>query len=85
MDTVDISAEQPDGMGSFGADVLETEEVVRHLRWPGHLTGSLQPQHQQVQHQAIVLDDERGKLQPTDDAVTVCVIHVLRERRYIEI
>lgn len=78
MDTVDISAEQSDGMGGLSADVLEAEEVVGHLRRPGHLTGPLQPQDQQVQHQAVVLHDERGELQPADDTVAVGVVHVLR-------
>ena len=56
---------------------LVLEKVIWHLRRPSHLTSSLQPEHQEVQHEAVVLDDERGKLQTSDDAVRVGVVHVL--------
>ena len=56
---------------------LVLEEVVWHLRRSRHLASSLQPKHQQVQHEPVVLDDERGELETSDDAVRVGVVHVL--------
>lgn len=64
-------------MCHFRRDVLKREEIVGHLRRPSHFTGPLKAQDKQVKHQAVVLDNERGKLQATDDAVRVGVIHVL--------
>ena len=56
---------------------LVLEKVIWHLRRSSHLTSSLQPEHQEVQHETVVLDDERGELQTSDDAVRVGVVHVL--------
>lgn len=80
MDAVDVAAVQPDRMGTLCGCVLETQKVVGHLWRTGHLTGTVQAQHQQIHHQAIVLDDERGKLETPDDAVGVCVVHVLHRQ-----
>jgi hypothetical protein len=33
-------------------------------------------QNQQIQHQSIVLDHKRRHLETTNDAITVCVVHV---------
>lgn len=81
VDPVDVTAVQSDWVGAFCGSVLETEEVIGHLRWAGHLTGTVQAKHQQIHHQAVVLHDERGKLETPDDAVRVGVVHVLREWR----
>lgn len=78
---VDVAAVQADGVGALRSRVLEAEEVVGHLGRAGHLAGTVQAQHQQVHHQPVVLHDERGKLQPSDDAVRVGVVHVLEENK----
>lgn len=75
---VNVSAEEANGMGHLRGNVLETEEVIWHLGRPSHFTGPVQAQHQQVHHKPIVLDNEGSKLQPTNNPVGVCVIHVLR-------
>lgn len=77
VDTVDVAAVEPDRVRRLRVDVLECQEVVGHLRRTGHLWWSLQTQNQQVQHQTVVLHDEWGELQTSDDTVTVCVVHVL--------
>lgn len=77
VDAVNVTAVQPDWVGTLCGRVLETEEVVGHLRRAGHLTGTVQAQHQQVHHQAVVLHNERGKLEPPDYAVGVGVVHIL--------
>lgn len=41
MDAINVSAEETNGVGSLGGYVLETEEVIWHLRWSSHLTGSM--------------------------------------------
>lgn len=69
MDAVNVSAEETDGVGSLSGYVLKTEKVIWHLRGPSHLTGSVQSQYKQVHHQAIILHDERGKLQASDNPV----------------
>ena len=81
MYAVDVAAVEADGVGALGGRVLEAEEVVGHLGRAGHLAGPVQTQHQEVHDQAVVLHDERGKLQPSDDAVRVGVIHVLEENK----
>ena len=78
---VDVTTVEADGMSALCGRVLEAEEVIGHLGRAGHLTGPVQAEHQQVHHQAVVLHDERGKLQPSDDAVRVGVIHVLEENK----
>ena len=55
---VDITRVEADGMRSFSGDILEGEEVVGHLRGTSHLTGALQTQDEEVENEAIVLDDE---------------------------
>lgn len=80
VDAIDVSAEEADGVGGLSSYVLETEEVVWHLRGPSHLTSSVQTQHQQIHDQAIVLHDERGKLQASDDPVGICVVHILERK-----
>ena len=72
-------------MCHFRRHVLERQEVVRHLWRSSHLTGTLQTQHKKVEYQPVILDDERRKLQATDDAVRIGVIHVLitdTDKRY---
>lgn len=83
MNPVDISAVESYGVVDLRLPVLVGEEVVGQLRRAGHLAGALQPQHQQVQHQPVVLHDERRELQPADDAVRVRVVHVLQSYNYI--
>ena len=61
---------------------LVGEEVIRHLWWSGHLTGALQTEDQQVQHQPVVLDNEGGKLEPADHSIRVGVVHVLEVGRW---
>lgn len=58
MDAVDVAAVQSDRVGALCGCVLETEEVVGHLRWAGHLAGTVQAQYQQVHDQAVVLYNE---------------------------
>lgn len=64
-------------MTDLGWCILERQEIVRHLRRARHFTGSLQTQHQKIQHETVVLRDERSKLQTTNDSITVGVVHVL--------
>lgn len=77
VDPVDIAAEQTNRVTDFGWSVLEGQEVVRHLRWTRHFTRSLQAQNQEIQHQSVVLRDERRELQSANDSVAVRVVHVL--------
>ena len=77
MDAVHVARVESDGVAGLSLHVLVGEEVVGHLRGPSHLAGSLQPQHQQIQHQPVVLHDEGGKLQASDNAIRVGVVHVL--------
>lgn len=58
VDAVDVAAVQSDWVGALSGCVLETEEIIGHLRWASHLAGTVQAEHQQVHHQAVVLYDE---------------------------
>ncbi len=48
-----------------------------YLRGASNLRGAREPQHEQVQHEAVVLDNEGGELEAADEAVRVGVRHVL--------
>ena len=74
---VHVPAVQPDRVPRLRARVAVVDELVGHLRRAGNLAGARQPQHQQVQHQAVVLRHERRELQPADKTVRVGVAHVL--------
>ena len=78
VELVDVSGVEADGVRHLRRDVLERQEVVGHLRRAGHLAGSLEAKNEEVEHEAVVLDDERSKLQAADDAVRVGVVHVLQ-------
>lgn len=77
VDPVDVAGVESDGVRGLSLHILIGQEVVRHLRGACHLTGTLQAQHQQVQHQTVVLHYEGGELQTTDNAIGVGVVHVL--------
>ena len=83
MEPIHISRVEPDRMRDLCINVLETQEIVRHLRRAGHLRRTVQSQHQQVHHKSIVLDDEGGELQSTDYSVTVGVVHILVVHHHI--
>ena len=74
---------QPDGVGDFSVDVLESKEVVWHLGWSGHLCGPVEAEDEEVDHEAVVLDDEAGELEAPDDPVGVGVVHVLVVDRHV--
>lgn len=80
MDAINVSAIQANGVSRFCRHILETQEIIWHLRWASHLTGSVQTKNQQVHHQTVVLNNERSKLESTNNAIGVGVIHVLQER-----
>lgn len=65
----------------FWVYYLKRKERVWHLRRSSHLWCSHQTEYQQVHNKAIILDDERGKLQPSNYTIWVCVIHILQENR----
>lgn len=81
MDAVNVTTVQSDWMGALCSRILEAKEVVGHLRRAGHLAGTVQAQNQKVHHQAVVLDYEGGKLESPDDAIGVCVVHVLSRNK----
>src|SRR6218665_291969 len=78
MYTVNVSGVETNGVRRFCSNILEGQKVIWHLRRSNHFTGSLQAEYQQVKDKAIELDDERCKLQTSDDAIRVRVIHVLK-------
>ena len=74
---VDVAGVQPDGVARLGASISEAQEVIGYLRRASNLCGSCETQHEQVQHQAIVLHDKGSKLQAPDQPIGVGVSHVL--------
>lgn len=77
MDAINVATIQANWMANFTSNILKSQEIVRHLRRSRHFTSALQAKYKQVQHESIVLRDERGELQTTNDSVAVCVVHVL--------
>ncbi len=74
---VDVAGVQPDGVARLGASISEAQEVIRYLRRASNLCGTSETQHEQVQHQAVVLHDKGSKLQTPDQPIGVGVSHVL--------
>lgn len=68
-------------MPSLCRRVAVLQEVVRHLRKSSHLTRALKVKNQEVEYQAVILEDEGGKLQATDEAECVRVSHIYRVTR----
>ena len=54
-------------MRDFCIHVLETQEIIWHLGRSRHLRGSVQTKDKQVHDQAVVLDNEGGELQTSND------------------
>ena len=75
--TVHVARVESYGVAGLGVHVLVREEVVGHLRRPRHLAGPLETQHQEIQHQSIVLDYERRKLQSSYYPIRIGVVHIL--------
>lgn len=46
VNAINVATVQSDWMSRLCGSVLETEEVIGHLRWPSHFTGTVQTQHQ---------------------------------------
>ena len=76
-DAIDVATVQPDRMAGFDVDALEPQKVARRLQRAGKLACAVQAEQEQVEHQAVVLEDERRELQPADQTVRVRVAHVL--------
>ena len=74
---VDVTRVQPDGMACLSASISETQEVIGNLRWTSNFCGPCQAQHQQIQHQTVVLHHKRSKLQTPDQTICVGMRHVL--------
>lgn len=57
---------------------LESEELIGALRWTGQFWRSSEAENEKIQNEAVVLDDEGGELEASDDAKRVGVVHVLQ-------
>mmetsp|Transcript_8730 Transcript_8730/g.18587 ORF Transcript_8730/g.18587 Transcript_8730/m.18587 type:complete len:747 (-) Transcript_8730:2392-4632(-) len=83
VDLVDVARVEADGVPRLSAHVPEGQELVGHLGRARHFTGPCEAQQQQVQDQTVVLRDEAGKLQSSDEAVAVGVAHVLVRNHHV--
>ena len=77
MNAVDVALIESNGMSGLGGRVAELEKLVGHLWRTGKLAGSLQTKDQQVEHQSVVLRDERRELQTTNQTIGIDVVHIL--------
>lgn len=78
MDTINVTAVEADWMGALCSTVLKAEEIIGHLWGASHFTGTMQTQDEQVHHEPIILHNEGSKLQASDNAVRIGVVHVLQ-------
>ena len=60
----------------FSVLVGEAHELIWKSWGSSHLRGTLQAMHQEVEDQAVVLEDETGKLKASYKAVGVGVRHI---------
>lgn len=79
MKAVDVAGVEANGMSGFGGTITVLEEVVRELQRTGHFTGTLEAEDEEIEDEAIVLEDESGELKTTDEAISVGVRHVYKE------
>mmetsp|Transcript_18309 Transcript_18309/g.41881 ORF Transcript_18309/g.41881 Transcript_18309/m.41881 type:complete len:429 (+) Transcript_18309:3998-5284(+) len=63
-------------MGRLRVEVGEGKVVVGTLGGSGDLAGPGQPQDEEVEDQAVILEDERGEMEAADEPVGVGVHHV---------
>jgi hypothetical protein len=77
MNAIDVSRVQANGMASLGRNVSVLEEVVGHLGRTSHLTRALQAKNEDIQDQTVVLKNESGELQTSDEAIPIRMGHVL--------
>ena len=73
----DVARVEPDRVPDLGRGVPVGQELVGRRRRPRELGRAREAEEQEVEHEAVVLHDERGELEPSDDAVGVRVGHVL--------
>mmetsp|Transcript_97181 Transcript_97181/g.274888 ORF Transcript_97181/g.274888 Transcript_97181/m.274888 type:complete len:549 (-) Transcript_97181:3378-5024(-) len=57
-EAVQITAVQPDGVAQLRVHVLEGQELIRQLRRPRQLRGAREAELQQVQDEAVILEDK---------------------------
>ena len=70
-------------MPRFGLNVCEGEELVGQGGGARNLRGSREPQEQQVEHQAVVLEHERGELQTPNQSEGIDMGHVLEAHAHV--
>lgn len=58
VDAINVAAVQSDRMSGLRGSVLETQEVIGHLGWSSHFTGTVQTQNQKVHNKSVVLYNE---------------------------
>lgn len=58
-------------------------KATAHLWGPGNLGGARETQHEQVQHETVVLDNEGRELEAADEAIGVGVRHILVGNHHI--
>mmetsp|Transcript_45139 Transcript_45139/g.81182 ORF Transcript_45139/g.81182 Transcript_45139/m.81182 type:complete len:243 (+) Transcript_45139:3641-4369(+) len=75
-ETIHVTAVQANRMPELRVHVLEGEEFVGQLRWSCNFRGSRKTKHEEIQDKAVILEDERAKLQTLDETVRVCMVHV---------
>ena len=76
---IHVSRVEPYGMPRLRCAIPELEEIIRLLwRWrASNFACSLQAKQQQIDDQAVELEHEGRELQTTNQAVRICVVHIL--------
>lgn len=76
VEPIDVARIEADWVARFGYGVAILQEIVGHLRRPGHFTGAVQSEDEQIKDEPIVLEDERRELESADQAIGIIVRHV---------
>ena len=75
--TINITRVKSDGMTSLRRGIAILKEVVWHLRRACHLAGSLKAKNEQIQYEAVVLENKGRELKTTNEAKRINMGHVL--------
>src|SRR5450631_1942776 len=73
---VDISRVKSNRMSCFSCNILKSQKIIRHLRWPSNFTGAMETKNEEIQDQSIVLGNEARKLKSANNSISIGVIHI---------
>jgi hypothetical protein len=83
VESVDVAHVDADRVFGLELEGFVEHEFVGVLGGAGELAGAVQAENEQVEDQAVELEDEAGELQALDNPVIIGVVHILEINNHI--